>query len=164
MAQKAEAKKGEVKKEEAIDVTTLPLQQIQSIATSLEQQVNSLRVLVQTSRAAHTRYEHAETALERVSNYDGEEVLVPVTESLYVPGKLLDTDKILVNIGTNFYVEKNVKETQAFIDRKKTLLSRSAKDSEEALKEKLEHQQQIHQVLNSKIQDQRKAQLLAQQK
>jgi hypothetical protein len=33
-------------------------------------------------------------------------VLVPLTNSLYVPGKLLDTEHVLVDVGTGYYVKK----------------------------------------------------------
>lgn len=32
-------------------------------------------------------------------------MLVPLTASLYVPGKLDDADKVLVDIGTGYFVE-----------------------------------------------------------
>jgi hypothetical protein len=36
----------------------------------------------------------------------GTPILVPLTPSLYVPGKLAATDTVLVDVGTGFYVEK----------------------------------------------------------
>lgn len=36
----------------------------------------------------------------------GREILVPLTTSLYVPGKLASTQTVLVDVGTGFYVEK----------------------------------------------------------
>ena len=44
--------------------------------------------------------------------------MVPLTESVYVPGKIRDPNKLLVEIGTGFFVEKSSKETTAFLDRK----------------------------------------------
>ena len=38
--------------------------------------------------------------------HTGAPILVPLTPSLYVPGKLASTDIVLVDIGTGFYVEK----------------------------------------------------------
>jgi prefoldin alpha subunit len=35
-----------------------------------------------------------------------DEVLVPLTSSLYVKGRLTDREKVLVDVGTGFYVEK----------------------------------------------------------
>lgn len=34
------------------------------------------------------------------------EVLVPLTSSLYVPGKLGDTSHLIVDLGTGYYVKK----------------------------------------------------------
>ena len=36
----------------------------------------------------------------------GKPLLVPLTTSLYVPGKLADPEHVIVDIGTGFYVEK----------------------------------------------------------
>lgn len=33
-------------------------------------------------------------------------ILVPLTGSLYVPGKLASKDTVIVDVGTGFYVEK----------------------------------------------------------
>ena len=35
-----------------------------------------------------------------------DEILVPSTSSLYGKGKLADREKVLVDVGTGFYVEK----------------------------------------------------------
>src|SRR5689334_3287742 len=36
----------------------------------------------------------------------GKAILVPLTTSLYVPGTLADTNNVIVDVGTGFYVEK----------------------------------------------------------
>jgi len=36
----------------------------------------------------------------------GKPILVPLTTSLYVPGTLADSENVIVDIGTGFYVEK----------------------------------------------------------
>ena len=33
-------------------------------------------------------------------------ILVPLTNSLYVPGKLKDTEHVIVDVGTGYYVKK----------------------------------------------------------
>ena len=33
-------------------------------------------------------------------------ILVPLTNSLYVPGKLCDLDNVIVDVGTGYYVKK----------------------------------------------------------
>jgi Prefoldin subunit len=53
-------------------------------------------------RAYRKEADNADTWL---GNTDAE-ILVPLTTSLYVPGKLADREKVIVDIGTGFYVEK----------------------------------------------------------
>jgi prefoldin alpha subunit len=36
----------------------------------------------------------------------GKPLLVPLTTSLYVPGTLADSEKVIVDVGTGYYVEK----------------------------------------------------------
>lgn len=35
----------------------------------------------------------------------GKKILVPLTASLYVPGKLDDAEKVLVDVGTGYFIE-----------------------------------------------------------
>lgn len=35
-----------------------------------------------------------------------EHILIPLTNSLYVKGKVADREKVIVDVGTGFYVEK----------------------------------------------------------
>ena len=37
---------------------------------------------------------------------EGAEILVPLTSCMYVPGNIADVNKMLLNIGTGYYVEK----------------------------------------------------------
>ena len=37
---------------------------------------------------------------------------------MYVPGKLQDTQKVLIDIGTGYFVEKNVKGAKEYFERR----------------------------------------------
>ena len=45
-------------------------------------------------------------------------MLVPVMEGLYVPGKVGATDKVLVDIGTGYFVEKTPKGAEDYCKKK----------------------------------------------
>ena len=45
-------------------------------------------------------------------------MLVPLNQSLYVPGRVADANKLLVDIGTGYFVEKSLKETKEYLERK----------------------------------------------
>ena len=44
--------------------------------------------------------------------------MVPMTSSLYVPGKLKETDTLLIDVGTGYFVEKTRKEAIDYFQRK----------------------------------------------
>lgn len=48
----------------------------------------------------------------------GKEVLVPLTESMYVPGRLSDTEHVLVDIGTGYFVEKTIDSAKDYFNRR----------------------------------------------
>lgn len=48
----------------------------------------------------------------------GEEVLVPMTGSLFVPGTIKSTSRVLVDVGTGFYVEKSPADAASILSKK----------------------------------------------
>lgn len=62
--------------------------------------------------------------------------MVPLTTSLYVPGTLSDTQNVLVDIGTGYYVEKSAAEAEAFYRGKVETLSKNLADLEKILAQK----------------------------
>ncbi|VAH16570.1 unnamed protein product [Triticum turgidum subsp. durum] len=53
---------------------------------------------------------------------DLEKLLVPLTASLYVPGTLDDAEKVLVDVGTGYYIEKTMTQGKEYCERKINLL------------------------------------------
>lgn len=43
---------------------------------------------------------------------------VPLTQSLYVPGRIVEADKMLVDVGTGYFVQKDQQKTAEFLGRK----------------------------------------------
>lgn len=66
----------------------------------------------------------------------GKTILVPLTTSLYVPGTLSDTENVLVDIGTGYYVEKSAGDAETFYGGKVETLSRNLADLEKILTQK----------------------------
>lgn len=42
----------------------------------------------------------------RLTVRSGKTILVPLTNSLYIPGKLSDPDHVIVDVGTGYFVQK----------------------------------------------------------
>lgn len=68
---------------------------------------------------AVSRYHSSGTAIEALSKEEvGKEMLVPLTESLYVPGKLAVTDKVLLDVGTGYFIEHDTEKGIDYCKRK----------------------------------------------
>ena len=50
--------------------------------------------------------------------YIGQEILVPLTGSMYVPGRLVDTKKVLLDIGTGYFAETKVSSAKGYFKRR----------------------------------------------
>lgn len=61
---------------------------------------------VQAKKVDVGRMQRVQGLTARLRRHTGTPILVPLTPSLYVPGKLAATDTVLVDVGTGFYVEK----------------------------------------------------------
>ena len=71
------------------------------------------------------------------------EVMVPLTSSLYVPGVMDDTDKVLVEVGASYFVEQNNQLAQEYCARKKDMLSGNAKKINEIIQVKKIQMQKV---------------------
>lgn len=78
-------------------------------------------------------------------------LLVPLTSSLYVPGKLADTEHVLVDVGTGFYVEKTTDDAQKFYNGKIEELGKNIKDLENIVNGKANNLRVVEEVLRQKV-------------
>ncbi|XWS39603.1 hypothetical protein CRYUN_Cryun18bG0069200 [Craigia yunnanensis] len=88
------------------DMEKMSLEQLKAVKEQADIDVNLLQDSLNNIRTAAARLEIASTALGDLSlRPQGKKMLVPLTASLYVPGTLDDADKVLVDIGTGYFVE-----------------------------------------------------------
>lgn len=77
--------------------------------------------------------------------------MVPLTSSLYVPGKLADEKHVIVDVGTGFYVEKTTDDAQKFYSVKVEELGKSIKDLENIVNGKANNLRVVEEVLRQKM-------------
>ncbi|XP_028262258.1 prefoldin subunit 5 [Parambassis ranga] len=137
----------------AVNLTTLSLPQLEALKTQLDQEIEFLTCSIGQFKVAQTKYVEAKDSLNVLNqNNKGKELLVPLTSSMYVPGTLIDVDHVLVNVGTGYYVEKNVGDTKAFFKRKIDFLTKQIEKIQPTLQEKHALKQTVIEVMNVKIQ------------
>lgn len=88
---------------------------------------------------------------------EGKDLLVPLTASLYVPGKVVDHNKVMVDVGTGYFVEKSAADADKFFEKKTETLKNSMVELEKIVTQKTSNLRVIETELNRKIQESKKS-------
>ncbi len=68
---------------------------------------------------AKNRYTLAKNSISDVGNAEeGTPLMIPLNQSLYVPGNLSNKNKVIVELGTGYFCEKSIEDAKELIDRK----------------------------------------------
>lgn len=109
---------------------------------------------------AQQKFGDSRENVKKLMNKDqGKEILVPLTSAMYVPGTLENTKTVLVNVGTGYYVEKDLKEADEYFGRKVDLVTQQLELLQPKLVEKHKLKQAIQDILTLKVQAQVQSQL-----
>ena len=112
-----------VSNEREINPMQIPFDQLSVIKTQHEDEIMELNRQLETLIGAKNRYLNAKTTVGDVATTpEGNNMLVPLSSSLYVQGTIFEKDKVLVELGTGYFCEKTIPEANALIDRKVLLL------------------------------------------
>lgn len=102
-----------------IDITKLNLQQLSQLKQRLEQELQMYQSSLQSLKVAQTRYLNSKESIEKITpDCKGKEILVPLTGSIYVPGKVADADSVIIDIGTGYYVQKDLESAKDYMKRR----------------------------------------------
>ena len=91
---------------ERISLASLDVQQLNSIRERLQGELQRLHDGAQALQRLAATFGMSERAIEELARTPGgHEILLPLTSSLYVPGRAAAVHKVLVDIGTGYLVE-----------------------------------------------------------
>lgn len=150
-----------------MDITQLSLEQLQSIRKALNDEIQMITSSFGNLKVAHSRYGHSVEALAELKKPENanKDVFVPLTSSLYIPGKLSDVQNVLVDIGTGFYVERPLADANRFVEQKQEMLQTNLDLLQKQLiakKRDLESVSIVFQAKLSQLQEAQRAQLAKQ--
>lgn len=153
-----------------VNLDALSVQQLSQVKKQFDEEVQHLTNSYQNLRVAQQKFKDcvvsvkdgiAESAQGKCSdryarkqNADkclDKTLLVPLTSSLYVPGKLASTSHVLVDVGTGFYVEKSTNDAIKFYNGKIEELAANIKQLENVVNGKADNLRMIEEVLRQKM-------------
>jgi len=147
-----------------IDPKALTLEQLNGVKEQMTQEINNLQSSIDALQAAHNRFVFSSDAVEGLEKEEiGSEMLVPLTSSLYVPGKVTDTSNVLVDIGTGYMVEMKTSSAKEHFGRKSDLLKTNVHNMSAAVRQKRKQLQLIMIQMSNKAREQQAQQQAQQQ-
>ncbi|KAF8788246.1 Prefoldin subunit 5 like protein [Argiope bruennichi] len=164
-----------------VDVSELPLPRLTQIKQELDTQVEIFGSSLQQLKIAQKKYGDSKECVEKMQNMkEGNSLLVPLTDSvsfkfcsyksksskvsvelnytflihetMYVPGELDETKKVLIDIGTGYYVEKEIPDAIDYFKRKVKFVTTQIEKVQQIMKEKLIAREVVIETMESKIQ------------
>ncbi|XP_064397808.1 prefoldin subunit 5-like [Halichondria panicea] len=136
----------------AVNASQLSLPQLDNVKTQLEEEVQLIQSSMQQLKTVQRKLKDSQDSLETITpENEGKTILVPLTNSMYVPGKLKNCDKVIVDVGTGYYVEKGTKEASQFFQRKIDYVTKNLEKMQGVLIEKMKMRESIVSVMQMKI-------------
>ena len=132
---------------EVIPMEKLTLEQLSYVGKQLEQEINSYSSYYTSLRVVYNKFLDNKDYLKDLISYQDKEILVPMTSSLYIPGKCSDVKKITIEVGGNFFVETNVEKASKFCDRKLETVQKSMDKIDEIIKLKSNQLNAVNQYI-----------------
>jgi prefoldin alpha subunit len=136
-----------------VNLETLDPQQLSQVKKQLDEELEHLTSSYAQLHGAQNKFREclrcvqARSAAPEGSN----SVLVPLTNSLYVKGELADADRVLVDVGTGFLVDKKLKSAERFYEGKMKELAENLKSLEAIVQRKQVNARTVEEVLRQKI-------------
>jgi len=146
--------------QQMVEIASLNAMQLSQLKEQLQSELELFTTSLQQLRIATAKFQESLQSVAKLDGTgDGHEIMVPMTSSLYVPGKLKDTNSLVIDIGTGYFVEKDRKEAIEYFQRKIEFIGKQMETIQGYLKQKYMAKQKVDETLQVKIQ-----QLQAQQK
>lgn len=77
--------------------------------------------------------------------------MIPLTESLYAPGKIVDPNKILVELGAGFFVEKSADDALKVLERKYKVVDKNTENVMTAIEATSRNVQALNQAMQGRM-------------
>ena len=140
-------------KGEVLDLTKLSVQQLDSFKTQLSQEIQVLQDSLSRLKMVQQSFVTTENTLESLKSYkDNETMLVPLTSSLYVPGKLITSKRVTIDVGTGYYVNRSTDDAKKHFEKKVQFLTKQLEKLQPILQQKVMIRDEVIDVLQYKMQ------------
>ncbi|XP_003738133.1 prefoldin subunit 5 [Galendromus occidentalis] len=144
------AKKQAVGRPQPLELT--PVEALLQMKQELDEDIEYMGQSIQTLKVVMDKCFTSGDCLSKLGKeYDGKEVLVPLSGSVYVPGYLVGGGKATIGIGTGYFVERDVKDAGDIFKRKEKLVQDQIDKVQKAAQEKVRLRDAVTETVQEKM-------------
>lgn len=128
-----------------VDIRSLQPEQIQQLNNQINSEIQTLSAAVENFKIVQQKFLESRACIKSIGEKgtEGKEILIPITSSMYVPGRIKNSNKVLIDIGTGYYVEKNRSDADDFCKRKIEQVGKEIQKVQPVLKSRYESKRAI---------------------
>jgi|UPI000581B561 prefoldin alpha subunit len=135
-----------------IQLDSMSLEELNRLKQQEEERLQALTSRYAALRQAAARIGMSQRAVSDLKKAsESNHVMVPLTESVYVPGLVKEPNKLLVELGTGFYVEKGSKDALLFLDRKMKLVDANSDNVTKAVQATNQNLEAVKMTMQGKL-------------
>ncbi|KAI1137073.1 Prefoldin alpha subunit [Hypoxylon sp. FL0543] len=140
---------------ETINLDSLSAPQLSQVKKQLDEELEHLTSSFAQLHAAQSKFRECLRCVQDKNKSPtlrgNSSILVPLTNSLYVRGTLSSASHVVVDIGTGFYIEKEIESAADFYENKVGEVGASIKDLEAIVQAKTNNVRVVEEVLRQKM-------------
>jgi prefoldin alpha subunit len=139
-------------------ISALTIEQLINLKEQFEGELQKLTATLQLTVETIAKTQAARDSLAAFATSEkGKDILIPITESLYVHGTIHETKRPIIELGTGYFVETSVDNASQFFSRRIGRLNSQQDKLRATHKEKQSQYQLIVNIANQKLQASRPA-------
>ena len=115
--------------------------------------MNNLRQSFDGMKLAASKFQESKGVVQTLAkDVEDKEIMIPLTSSLYIPGKIVDTENIICEVGAGYFIELSLEKGGEYWERKFELMNGNARKIAEVIEVKATQLQQANSVIQ-KVQE-----------
>ncbi|XP_022670881.1 prefoldin subunit 5-like isoform X1 [Varroa destructor] len=140
-------------KPKVYELCQLPLPLLTQMKQELDGDIEYMSQSIQTLKVVMDKCLTSEECLSKLGpKAEGKELLVPLSNSVYVPGYLTNAEKAIIGIGTGYYVEKDIEEAREVFKRREKVVQEQIEKVQKAAQEKVMFRDRVAETMQIKLQ------------
>ncbi|PLW10144.1 hypothetical protein PCANC_03742 [Puccinia coronata f. sp. avenae] len=132
-----------------LNVQDLDASQLASVKEQLDQELVHLTNSFAQLQGAIAKFNTGIESIDVIQKKQ-EPILVPLTSSLYVPGKLKDPSRIMLDVGTGYLIDQPIGSARSSLNRKVLGLGVSLDQLQSTIETKQEHLGLVRELIQIK--------------